>query len=190
MYDKESLDLESATSRGSTIRNNNVLVVGPRNVPYLGINRLDTIRSIHEPIRPQARIPGDFRTLSLHVTQSLSEQKAALAKKKGTAIDDVSALDWHLLEHDEVCRRLGVAPSTGLDAAQATRRLASDGKNRITPPRTNWPLKIMRYFLGGFGSLLIVASILCFIAWKPLGEPAPSAANLAFAVVLFLVVVL
>lgn len=42
----------------------------------------------------------------------------------------------------------------------------------------------------GFGSLLLVASILCFVAWKPLGEPAPSAANLALAVVLLIVVVL
>jgi hypothetical protein len=46
---------------------------------------------------------------------------------------------------------------------------------------------MLGYTLGGFGSLLIVAGILCCIAWKPLGEPAPQIANLALGVVLFIV---
>lgn len=60
------------------------------------------------------------------------------------------------------------------------------------------------YIFGGFGSVLIIAAILCFIAWyafsaaclyatntvalrKPLGEPNPSVANLALAIVLVVV---
>lgn len=41
-------------------------------------------------------------------------------------------------------------------------------------------------YQGGFGSLLVVASILTFISWKPLGDP-PSEATLALAVVLLVV---
>lgn len=43
------------------------------------------------------------------------------------------------------------------------------------------------YFFKGFGAVLLVASILVFIAWKPLGEPNPAVANLALAIVLFAV---
>lgn len=79
---------------------------------------------------------------------------------------------------------LGVSQSVGLDKPMADRRLAKDGKNKITPPRTNWVTKIFFYFFGGafelslrrapsltifvvgFGSLLFIASIICFVAWK------------------------
>ena len=44
------------------------------------------------------------------------------------------------------------------------------------------------YLFGGFGTILFIASILCFIAWKPLGEPAPAVANLALAIVLLVVI--
>ena len=42
---------------------------------------------------------------------------------------------------------------------------------------------------GGFGSILLIASILVFIAWRPLGNP-PATANLALACVLFAVFVI
>ena len=42
-------------------------------------------------------------------------------------------------------------------------------------------------FFGQFGSILFIASILVFIAWKPLGEPAPAPANLGLAIVLAIV---
>lgn len=45
----------------------------------------------------------------------------------------------------------------------------------------------MGYFFVGFGSILVVAGILVFVAWKPLGEPAPAPANLALACVLIAV---
>lgn len=44
----------------------------------------------------------------------------------------------------------------------------------------------MGYFLRGFGSILLVGSILVFVSWKPLGQP-PAIANLALAIVLLAV---
>lgn len=44
----------------------------------------------------------------------------------------------------------------------------------------------MGYLFGGFGSILLIAAILVFIAWKPLGQP-PAPANLALAIVLVVV---
>ena len=49
--------------------------------------------------------------------------------------------------------------------------------------------KIFEYLFGGFGSILLVGSILVFVSWKPLGEPNPAQANLALAIVLFVVFV-
>lgn len=46
--------------------------------------------------------------------------------------------------------------------------------------------KIFGYFFGGFGSVLLIGSILVFVCWKPLGNP-PAPANLALAIVLLLV---
>lgn len=45
---------------------------------------------------------------------------------------------------------------------------------------------MVTYLFGGFGSILFIACILVFIAWKPLGDP-PAIANLALAIVLALV---
>ena len=47
----------------------------------------------------------------------------------------------------------------------------------------------MGYFFGGFGAILLIAGILVFIAWRPLGDP-PAEANLALACVLLAVFVI
>ena len=56
----------------------------------------------------------------------------------------------------------------------------------MTPPPSGLLGKVTGYFFGGFGSILLVASILVFIAWRPLGNP-PAVANLALAIVLLVV---
>jgi sodium/potassium-transporting ATPase subunit alpha len=66
------------------------------------------------------------------------------------------------------------------------RRLKQYGRNVLTPPPSRWFIKTISYLFGGFGSILFVASILVFVAWKPLGQPA-AIANLALAIVLALV---
>lgn len=56
-----------------------------------------------------------------------------------------------------------------------------------SPPVSDWFRKTITYLFGGFGTILLIASILVFISWKPLGEPDPAVANLALAIVLLLV---
>jgi sodium/potassium-transporting ATPase subunit alpha len=53
-------------------------------------------------------------------------------------------------------------------------------------PQTHHFQTIFGYFFKGFGSILLVGSILVFVSWKPLGEP-PAQANLALAIVLLAV---
>lgn len=92
----------------------------------------------------------------------------------------------HTLEVDELCRRLSVDTNQGLSEDQLKRRIAEYGRNKMTPPKSGLVGKISGYFFGGFGSILLGAGILVFIAWKPLGNP-PAVANLALALVLIAV---
>ncbi|KDR70264.1 hypothetical protein GALMADRAFT_255158 [Galerina marginata CBS 339.88] len=103
------------------------------------------------------------------------------------AVKEISSLDWHRITAEEALTRLSVSPKTGLEKAQVQRASQTYGKNVISPPRSNIVRKLLEWILGGFGSLLLAASIVCFVAWKPLGEPNPNASNLALAVVLLLV---
>ncbi|WVF73077.1 hypothetical protein IAT40_007896 [Kwoniella sp. CBS 6097] len=137
-------------------------------------------------VNSASRIVGEFRTLSIDVTET---QRKPISAQKG-AVKDLADLDWHRLTTDEITQRLSVNPKVGLDAEQVKRKTAKYGPNAVSPPKNNLFLKWVGYVLGGFGSLLLIASILCFIAWKPLGEPNPAPANLALAVVLLVVIVL
>ena len=91
----------------------------------------------------------------------------------------------HKITVEEVYRRLSTN-TDGLSREQVATRLKEYGSNVLSPPRSRWFIKTLQYLFGGFGSILFIASILVFIAWKPLGQP-PALANLALAIVLAIV---
>ncbi|KAF9078729.1 hypothetical protein BDP27DRAFT_1441123 [Rhodocollybia butyracea] len=55
--------------------------------------------------------------------------------------------------------------------------------SRLKEGNISWPTSVS-------GGLLFLGSVICFIAWRPLGDPDPSVANLALAVVLLIVILL
>lgn len=99
---------------------------------------------------------------------------------------DIASLDWHTIPTEDVLRRLSTSIKQGLSTEQVARKLKEYGHNALTPPPSRWFRKTMGYLFGGFGSILLTASILVFVAWKPLGSP-PAVANLALAIVLVFV---
>jgi len=99
---------------------------------------------------------------------------------------DFADSDYHLVSVDEIYQRFSSSPQQGLSVEQAARKLKEVGPNKPSPPPSQWAQKTFTYLFGGFGSILFIAAILVFIAWKPLGQP-PSIANLALAIVLVLV---
>ncbi|KAF9263793.1 calcium ATPase [Marasmius fiardii PR-910] len=137
---------------------------------------------------PEARVIAEFRTLSIHVTDTQAGGQSI--STKDTAVKDLSTLEWHTLPVNEVCNLLGVTDKAGLDLPMVARRQKRDGKNIIKPPPSNLGKKIFFGFFGGFGSLLFGSSIICFIAWRPLGDPNPSLANLALAIVLLITMII
>ncbi|KAF8811093.1 sodium-potassium ATPase [Phlegmacium glaucopus] len=146
--------------------------------------------SIRHP-EPATRLPAEFRTLSIHVETRVSDTGGGKGQEgRDRAVKELSSLDWHKISAEEALTRLAVSPKTGLDKPQFQRRLKQHGKNVISPPKSNMFRKVFGWVFGGFGSLLLAASIVCFVAWKPLGEPNPAPANLALAVVLLIVIMI
>lgn len=102
---------------------------------------------------------------------------------------DLADLKWHSLSIDELCLQLSTDTVYGLSDDQVKRRTAEHGPNIHSKPPSDLISRIIGYFFGGFGSILAIAGILVFIAWKPLGNP-PAVANLALACVLIAVFVI
>jgi magnesium-transporting ATPase (P-type) len=86
---------------------------------------------------------------------------------------------WHSLAADEALRRLGVDPSSGLEVADAERRLARDGPNRITARRA---LPWWRIAIAQFHAPLVYLLVLAGAVTLVLGEYVDSA--VIFGVVL------
>jgi sodium/potassium-transporting ATPase subunit alpha len=103
-----------------------------------------------------------------------------------TAIVD---LDWHLLSVEDICKKFQNSVQQGLSSHDILGLQEQYGRNVLSPPPSRWLIKTLKYLFGGFGSVLLTASILVFIAWKPLGQP-PAIANLALAIVLAIVFVI
>jgi len=102
---------------------------------------------------------------------------------------ELANVDWHVITPNEIYTRLSTSPTQGLSSEQSKRRLAEYGKNIPSPPPTHHFQQIFGYFFKGFGSILLVGSILVFVSWKPLGQP-PAQANLALGIVLLAVFII
>jgi sodium/potassium-transporting ATPase subunit alpha len=99
---------------------------------------------------------------------------------------ELADLDWHKISIQDLLLRLSVSLTVGLSKEQVTRKRQQHGPNAPPPPKSHRFRKIFGYFFKGFGSILLVASVLVFVSWQPLGQP-PSQANLALAIVLLAV---
>lgn len=121
----------------------------------------------------------------------------SIKDKKKTNINDLKqdiAIDFHKISIEELCTRFHTHPENGLSHRKAKENLLELGPNALTPPKSTpeW-IKFMRNLIGGFATLLLVASSLCLLAygmqWYQLGDW-PAADNLYLGLVLAGVVVL
>ncbi|KAJ9474457.1 putative Calcium-transporting ATPase 1 (putative) [Pseudozyma hubeiensis] len=158
--------------------------------------RLERTHSIAASLRgpsridPSAKVPVEFRTLSIQLSQGGLADDPKKHKSDKRAVKELNDLDWHRISVDEVLSRTSTSATVGLDNDQIERRLKQHGKNVMSKPPRRLLQKCFGYVFGGFGTLLIGCSILAFIAWKPLGNPNPQTSNLALAIVLLVVVVI
>lgn len=95
------------------------------------------------------------------------------------------SLDFHHQSVDTIYQQLGSATG-GLSPAEASARLARNGKNELPHISPNYVTKILKYIFGGFCSILWVGVIIFFICWRPLGNPDPAPYNLGLAVLVMI----
>ncbi|KAF4633510.1 hypothetical protein G7Y89_g4608 [Cudoniella acicularis] len=170
--------------------NADVEATGARSRPTLHrTNSNISINSMHSrrgSIDPASALPIQYRTVSYQIAESKEKNAAEIQKAKDTAAKELANVDWHTITPNEIYTRLSSSPTQGLSVEQSKRRLTEYGKNTPSPPPTHRFQQILGYFFKGFGSILLVGSILVFVSWKPLGQP-PAQANLALAIVLLAV---
>ncbi|KAH6606113.1 cation-transporting atpase pma1 [Trichoderma cornu-damae] len=146
------------------------------------------------PSSPYSGVQIEYRTLSIHVSESRHVDSDNLAdikdaKKEGAKEEYFSNLTFHELQVDQLCQQLNVSQDAGLSESAVAIRLQRDGRNMLPHPKTNYWKRILKYVFGGFCSVLWVAVIVFFICWRPLSNP-PSPTNLALAVLIIIVIVL
>lgn len=165
-------------------------------------------------VDPSLALPPAFRTLSFGIEESnrrifakdehlphivaaktrllnrwahVVERFTAPKKDSDGGVDILSKIDYHIAQPDDLVHRFSSSRNNGLSTSQAAEKIKQVGRNMPSPPKSRWFIQTMGYLFGGFGPILFIASILVFISWKPLGEPAPAIANLALAIVLAVV---
>ncbi|VVT45720.1 uncharacterized protein SAPINGB_P000857 [Magnusiomyces paraingens] len=136
--------------------------------------------SLQERVPAESVLPIAFQTISHQISDAgteehLDEKAKQFADKK-----------WHVIEPNEVALELNTNMVSGLSESEHSIILGEIGPNVQSKPPSGIFRKIISYFFGGFGLLLMVGGILCCISWKPLGQP-PLVANLVLGVILFIV---
>jgi sodium/potassium-transporting ATPase subunit alpha len=116
-------------------------------------------------------------------------------KSKDDRLEDLKKeleVDIHKLPVDEVYRRFGTNPNTGLTSSQVKASQEKHGMNCLTPPPTTpeW-VKFLKNLFGGFAMLLWLGAILCFVAYfiQATTMEQPPDDNLYLGIVLTAVVV-
>ncbi|KAF9580508.1 hypothetical protein BGW38_002829 [Lunasporangiospora selenospora] len=145
-------------------------------------------------------VPIEFRTLSLHVTETHRSNKtggfkyAPKDKKKvdeyASETDFFATADFHKLSTAEIGLRFNSDSTQGLARAEAARRLQTNGPNMLEARRPNYFKKIFWYIFGGFCSVLWVGVITFFLCWRPPLSNPPNPTNLALALLVIFVIFL
>ena len=149
-----------------------------------GLQRVESGKT-HNP----ARVPAEFRTLSIHVYDSQYHDKASKSTGKQQSDSEFFAkLDYHTAPVNAIFQRLSVSPNVGLEDTAIARLTERHGKNVLVQRRPSYFKKVFGWFFGGFCSILWLGAIVFFICWKPLGNPDPQIYNLALGCVLIGVV--
>lgn len=138
-------------------------------------------------------IPIEYRTLSIHVTETqrsnkTGELKATKGKGKGKS-DDYSVetdffatIDFHKLTPAEIDLRFNSNEALGLQQTEAERRLHVNGPNTLDTRKPNYVKKLLGYVFGGFCSVLWIGVITFFVCWQPPLSDPPNVTNLALAI--------
>ncbi|KAI8351050.1 putative K, P-type ATPase [Mortierella sp. GBAus27b] len=149
-------------------------------------------------------VPIEYRTLSMHVTETQRSNKtgefnaAKTAGGKGKAKNDdytvetdfFATINYHKLTPAEIDLRFNSNETLGLEQAEADRRLHANGPNTLDTRKPNYIKKLFGYVFGGFCSVLWIGTITFFVCWQPPLSDPPNVTNLALAILVIFVIFL
>ncbi|KAF9301639.1 hypothetical protein BGZ74_006466 [Mortierella antarctica] len=146
-------------------------------------------------------VPIEFRTLSVHVTETQRSGKDGVFKKdakgKKKKEDDLASetdyfatVDFHKLTAAELALRFNSNEALGLPQNEAQRRLQANGPNSLNARKPNYIKKVLGYVFGGFCSVLWVGVLTFFLCWQPPLSNPPNVTNLALALLVIFVIFL
>ncbi|KAH3674813.1 hypothetical protein WICMUC_003016 [Wickerhamomyces mucosus] len=174
--ESNKVKFETDLNSGSTSKRPNVL----RRLSESSIGIIS-----QQEIEPSLLLPPIFKTVSYNIDAE------SLSHIKRTSIDEKTVKDlnrnYNILTIEQISKKFQTDPINGLNEIQYLANSKQYGLNITSNPPSNLLRKILTYFFGGFGLLLMIGGILCCIAWKPLGNPNPQLSNLILGIVLFIV---
>jgi len=103
----------------------------------------------------------------------LEKASRRASKGKGKHINEAIkevTYTYHKMTLNELSTEFATSCTQGLEDQQASAALAKYGLNILKPPETHHIRKILGYMFGGFCWLLWIGSLICFLAWKPIGK--------------------
>ena len=123
--------------------------------------------------------------------QQQQKQPADLGKLTSSCgkLSNYHDLTFHRMSLAELSGHFATSLSNGLAQTSAESLLSRHGPNQIKPRSKNALLQLVSYLFTGFCGLLWISSIVCLLAWKPIGSP-PDPTNLGLAVLLVIVIFL
>ncbi|KAH8795174.1 calcium ATPase transmembrane domain M-containing protein [Flagelloscypha sp. PMI_526] len=136
-----------------------------------------------QPDADRASVAIGFRTLSIQV------EDKTLPKPIPEPAEAIRHVDAHIVDPNVLFTRYSSHPSLGLDLATVQRK-ATEGKNVISRPPTQYWKKLLNYVFGGFNFLMWIAFIVTILSYQPLGGDHPAVFNLGVAVLLLLVIII
>ncbi|KJE92504.1 Na/K-ATPase alpha 1 subunit [Capsaspora owczarzaki ATCC 30864] len=130
-----------------------------------------------------------FQTRSDRVTEVIEAERKFKNRigSADTLLRMDAATEIHVMSDAALLASLNHTSATnGLTPHVAEKLFHLHGANALRIPKPPVWRKIAKFFLGGFGPMIWGFALLCFLAWKPVGDP-PDPVNLGLAVVLCLI---
>lgn len=143
-------------------------------------SRSRLVSLFREKVGKEVVLPGVFKTISHQVDNDLEKpMPSELALK-------FSSITWHTDTVAFVEKQFCTSVPFGISDFQYKSAKSLYGNNVQLKPPLRWLWKILVYFFGGFGVLLLGGGVLCLVSWKPLGSP-PAIANLVLGILMLVV---
>jgi sodium/potassium-transporting ATPase subunit alpha len=107
--------------------------------------------------------------------------------KKEKRVYPIFDYNFQRISVEEIENQLNTSIVNGLSSEQAEERLEIYGKNIIKPEEIHVIIRFLAILLSGYNGFLWFASLISFLAWKPIGNP-PQTSNLIQGIILLVMI--